>query len=121
MIPDRFSSAFFACSKPTLRDVVSSFLPSLVRRRNNGDQQRHEVLARELESLVESRLQNAVEPKRELLRIVAELRALGHPLELDEDAADRTIYCDLPQRNLAVWAHWSIGGLGHVEVLWQKM
>ncbi len=83
-----------------------------------------ERLAAKLHDIVAPRLLTSREPRRELDDIIAELRALGHPLELDEDDDSWTIYADRPQRNLAVWVHWDDAAQTRVastEVLWQRM
>jgi len=49
---------------------------------------------------------------------------MGHPLELDENDRDWTIYADRPHRNLAVWVHWDDAHhmrVAQTEVLWQRM
>jgi len=49
---------------------------------------------------------------------------MGHPLEVDEDDRDWTIYADRPHRNLAVWVHWGDADhtrVAQTEVLWQRM
>jgi hypothetical protein len=81
-------------------------------------------LAKRLQTIIAPRLQASTEPVRELERIVAELRVLGHPLELDEDDRDWTIYADRPHRNLAVWVHWNgtdRTSVARTEVLWQRL
>ncbi|HEY1812209.1 MAG TPA: hypothetical protein VGG74_07610 [Kofleriaceae bacterium] len=83
-----------------------------------------ERLANRLQAIIAPCLHASKEPVRELERIVAELRVLGHPLELDEDDRDWTIYADRPHRNLAVWVHWNDTGrtsVAQTEVLWQHM
>jgi hypothetical protein len=83
-----------------------------------------EKLAAKLQTIIAQRLQASREPGHELERIVAELRALGHPLELDANDRQSTFYADRPRRNLALWVHWDNGDrtrATQIEVLWQRM
>ncbi|MDX2094265.1 MAG: hypothetical protein SFX73_40915 [Kofleriaceae bacterium] len=81
-------------------------------------------LAGKLQEIIAQRLETSREPARELERVVAELRDMGHPIELDENGRDWTIYADRPHRNLAVWVHWDDVDhmrVAQTEVLWQRM
>ena len=131
-IPSDFHADKFSYGhRSTVRSWLALHLPSFfagTRARVLGEPRAisvaSEELAAKLLEIIAQRLLTSREPRRELDDIVAELRALGHPLELDEDDHSWTIYADRPQRNLAVWVHWDNAArtrVGRTEVLWQRM
>jgi hypothetical protein len=133
MIPMEFSYASFAYpvfDRSTILDRLGNPLGLGKRKRHaalSARHQRSEALAKKLCLVIEPRLAAATDAEAELRAIAEELKALGHPLVLDEDdkASSWTIYADHPQRNLAIWVHWEEDvtprKVSSVEVLWQKL
>ena len=120
MIPERYAAAAFVRSATT-RCRLRRWLGLVPTQDLAADQRHREALARELETLVATRLEHAIDPRSEFVAIIDDLRCIGHALALDVEQPDETIYCCLPRRDLAVWASWSDRDMRTIEVLWQKM
>ena len=120
MIPERYAAVAFVRATTT-RCRFRRWLGFVPTQDLAADQRHREALARELETLVAARLEHATGPRNEFIAIIDDLRSIGHALELDVERPDETIYCDLPRRDLAVWATWSDRDMRTIEVLWQKM
>jgi hypothetical protein len=104
---------------PTLAD------PRFERRQFMRSVTHGENLARELSPSITERLKSAEDIQAEVSRVVAEFRALGHPLEFEQSDADFQAWIDT-ENALALFLHGEFGPEGRplridrVEVLWQR-
>jgi hypothetical protein len=84
-----------------------------------------EALARELSPSVTERLKSAEDVQAEVSKVVAEFRALGHPLEFEQSDSDFQSWVDT-ENALALFLHGDFDPDGRairidrVEVLWQR-
>jgi hypothetical protein len=87
---------------------------------------RAQILARELQKLLQRRLQPADDTVAEAKRIIEDLRSQGHRLKLSEPDSDTNLQVWL-DGDFAVW-FWADSPpkdvtrhIDRIEVLWQKM
>lgn len=127
MLPHRFAASSFPYpSAPPLREKIASLF--FRRRASEKVRRQHseaEALAKELQRHLQAVLSAGARDETAMRQAVDELRALGHKLVIDDETDDCTVFCDLPERNLALWFWWdgqnSSRRISRIEVLWQKM